>query len=199
MNGYRFETFEPQARGRHPTAAERRLEADREEAYHAGFMAGQSMATEAYLDEQNRLTSALIEAIGDARVTNEAARHHVASSVFPMIEAIATAIAPALADAGLAQEIARLVERALAHVPEARPRLRCAPEVVETVAACLADRGLAATVEEGPDLLPREAELHWDQGYDRLDLDACLAQIRACIASHLGSNEGEDDDPRRYG
>ena len=51
-----------------------------------------------------------------------------------------------------------------------------------------------------PELLPREAQVFWDQGYDHLDLDACIAQIRACIASHLHpGSEGEDDDPRRYG
>ena len=48
--------------------------------------------------------------------------------------------------------------------------------------------------------MPREAQVFWDQGYDHLDLDACIAQIRACIASHLQpSNVGEDDDPRQYG
>jgi hypothetical protein len=116
-----------------------------------------------------------------------------------MLEALAAAIAPALADAGLAAEIARLVERALVHAPAARPRLRCAPELVDTIEAALRERGLAAAIEEAPELLPREAQVFWDQGYDHLDLDACIAQIRACIASHLSSNAGEDDDPRQYG
>ena len=44
-------------------------------------------------------------------------------------------------------------------------------------------------VEEAPELLPREAQIFWDQGYDHLDLDACIAQIRACIASHLGNRQ----------
>ena len=58
-------------------------------------------------------------------------------------------------------------------------------------------RGLAATIEEAPELLPREAQIFWDQGYDHLDLDACVAQIRACIAAHLDrAKTGEADEPR---
>jgi hypothetical protein len=201
MNAYRLETFTPASgpwRGR-PNPIEQRVEAAREEAYHAGFLAGQAMAVEGFLEDQSRLTSELVEAIADARLTNEAARRHVIAGLAPMIESLAAAITPALAQAGLAAEIARLVERAVMQIPGARPRLRCAPEMVDTVAARLEERGLAAIVEEAPELLPREAQVFWDQGYDHLDLDACVAQIRACIASHLSSNAGEDDDPRRYG
>ena len=68
---------------------------------------GRPTATEAFLEEQGRLTSELVEAIDDARLTNEAARRHVAASLAPMVEALAGAIAPALADAGLGAEIAR--------------------------------------------------------------------------------------------
>jgi flagellar biosynthesis/type III secretory pathway protein FliH len=199
MSAYRLETFAPAfgLRG-HVDPVQQRIEAAREEAYHAGFLAGKSMATESFLEDQTRLTSELIEAIADSRLTNEAARRHVAASVAPMIEALAAALVPALAAAGLGAEIARLAERAL-HATAARPRLRCAPELVETVEAALTRRGLAAVIEEAPELMPREAQIFWDQGYDHLDLDACIAQIRACIASHLRSNVGEDDDPRQYG
>lgn len=197
MSGYRLETFAPAAAGaarprRDPVAE--RIAAVREEAWHAGFLEGQALATEAHLDDQTRLTSAFIEALADARVTNEAARHHVVESVAPMIEALVAAIAPTLADAGLPGEIARLVERALLHAPAARPRLRLAPELCDRIEAALRERGLAATLEEAPELLPREAQIFWDQGYDHLDLDACIAQVRACIASHVRSNAGTADD-----
>lgn len=201
MSGYRLETFAPvdeDGRQRR-TPSEARLEAVREEAYHAGFLEGQAMATEAHLEDQTRLTSAFIEALADARVTNEAARRHVAESLAPMIEALVDAIAPALADAGLAVEIARLVERAVVHAPAARPRLRLAPEVCDTIEAALRERGLAATIEEAPELLPREAQIFWDQGYDHLDLDACIAQVRGCIASHLRTNADESDERRQHG
>ncbi len=197
MNAYRLETFTPHEgplalRG---NPVERRIEAAREEAYHAGFMAGQGMATDAYLEEEGRLTSELVEAIADARLTNEAARRHVVATLAPMVEALAAAITPALAEAGLGLEIARLVERAVLLAPEPRPRLRCAPELVERLTLLLAHHGLDAAVEAAPDLLPREAQLFWDQGYDHIDLDACIAQIRACAASHLKSgSEGERDE-----
>lgn len=202
MTAFRLETFTPAAGSGAPrlSLAERRLEAAREEAYEQGFLAGQAMATEAWVEDEGRLTSELVEAIGDARLTNEAARRHVAASLAPMVEALASAITPALAEAGLGAEIARLAERALAQAPEARPRLRCAPELASRIAALLEARGIAALVEEAPELLPREAQVFWDQGYDHLDLDACIAQIRACIASHLEtSSAGDDHEPRQFG
>jgi hypothetical protein len=200
MSAYRLETFAPASGLRvRPPAPERRLEVVREEAWRAGFVAGQAAATESFLQDESRLTSELVEAIADARLTNEAARRHVAGSVAPMVEALATAVAPALAAAGIAAEIARLVERALIAAPDAVPRLRVAPELAGRVGRLLADRGLAATVEEAPELLPREAQVFWDQGYDHLDLDACIAQIRACLASHLEPSSEDDDDPRRVG
>jgi hypothetical protein len=111
-----------------------------------------------------------------------------------MIAALCRAIAPALASAGLPAEIGRLVERAAAAAPAARPRLRCAPEIAPRVRALLEERGLAAEIEEGPELLPREAQVFWDQGFDQLDLDACIAQIEACLASHLTSNHEDADE-----
>nr|MBA3324376.1 hypothetical protein [Paracoccaceae bacterium] len=63
-----------------------------------------------------------------------------------------------------------------------------------------AERGLAATVEPAPELLPREAVLHWDEGFDRIDLDACAAELRACVAAHLDpAGDAAPQDQRRYG
>lgn len=187
MTAIRLQTFAPAADPARARVAEldRRIAAAREEAYRTGFLAGQSAATEHYLEDQARLTSDFIEALNDARLSNEAARRHVAASLGPMIEALCGAITPALAETGLLDEIARLVARALQAAPEARPRLRCAPELAPTMRSLLAARGLDAEIEPAPELLPREAELHWDQGYDHLDLDACITRIQDCLAAHL--------------
>jgi hypothetical protein len=163
----------------------RRIEVACEEARAAGWLEGQAAATDAHLADDARLSSDLIEALEDARLTNEAARRHVMASVAPLIETLFTAVAPSLADAGLVAEIERLASRALAAAPEARLRLRCAPEVAPRVEAVLRERGVEGNVEPAPTLLPREARIHWDQGYDGLDLDACIASIRESLARHL--------------
>lgn len=173
-------------------ARDRALAAAREAAYHDGYLAGQAAATEATLADQTLLGSDLVEAISDARMTNEAARRHVTASLAGLVEALTDAIAPALAEAGIGAEIARLVARAVDAAPAARPRLRCAPELAPRIAALLEARGLDASVEAAPQLLPREAELLWDQGFDRLDLDACIAQIRECIASGCATRREEE-------
>ena len=201
MSAYRLETFSPASGYGAPriSLAQRQIEAAREAAYEDGFLAGQALATETYFQDESRLTSELVEAIADARLTNEAARRHVSASLAPMVEALVAGITPALAEAGLGGEIARLVERALSRAPEARPRLRCAPELAGRIEALLAALGLDACVEAAPELLPREAQIFWDQGYDHLDLDACIAHVRDCIASHLRTNAGEDHDRRQRG
>jgi flagellar biosynthesis/type III secretory pathway protein FliH len=198
MSAFRLQTFEPTA-AREPKISARDLAEARDAAWREGFLAGQSAATEAWLADQARLTSDFVEAMADAQMTHEAARRHVAAGLAPLLRAICAALTPALAEAGLAAEIAARVERALAAAPEGRPRLRVAPERVQALRGVLAERGLAATVEAAPELLPREAELHWDHGFDRIDLDACAEEIRACVSAHLEDSEGGFHAERRHG
>lgn len=201
MNAFRLKTIAPgSAPGARMSAHDRLLERIREEAYNSGFVAGQAAATEAHVADQARLTSELVEAMHDACMTNEAARRHVAASFAPVMCALVEAITPALAEAGLAEEIAKLVDRAIDAAPEAEPRLRCAPELAPVLRELFAGRERRVTVEEAPEMLPREARLYWDQGFDQLDLDACVAQVRACLASVMPSEQGdEENDERRFG
>ncbi len=186
MTAFRLETFIPRtgASGSED-AVQARIDAAREEARAAGWLEGHAAATDAHLADDARLSSELIEALEDARLTNEAARRHVMASVAPLIETLFSAVAPSLAEAGLIGEIERLAARALDAAPEARLRLRCAPELAPRVGAVLRGRAVEASVEPAPTLMPREARIHWDQGYDRLDLDACIADIRDSLARHL--------------
>jgi hypothetical protein len=103
-----------------------------------------------------------------------------------MVGALVAALSARLADAALQAEILRRVERALSAAPEPKPRLRVAPELVERLGGLLAERGLDVEIEAGATLLPREAELRWDDGLDHIDIDACAAEIAECVARHLG-------------
>jgi hypothetical protein len=194
MSLFRLETFSPDATpARRVSPLERRIEGVREDAYQAGFVAGQGAATEGHLEDQSRLTAAFIEALEDARMTNEAARRHVAASLAPVMAALARTVAPALAEAGLAAEVERLAARALAAAPEARLRLRVSPEMTAHIVHILSVRGFDATVEPAPELLPREVQIFWDQGYDHLDLDACAARVLARIAACIDPQRDEPD------
>ena len=69
-----------------------------------------------------------------------------------------------------------------------------------STAGLLAERGIAAIVEPAPELLPREARVLWDQGYDRIDLQQCIAQALACVAAHTEPQSEETKDEQiRYG
>lgn len=201
MSVYRLETFAPGAAPRpiRNDVVERRVAAAREAGFTDGYVAGQAAATEVMLADDHRLTSTLVEAIQDARMTNEAARRHVAASLAPMLEAIVAAITPTLAEAGLAAEVARAVERAISAAPKARPRIRCAPEMIDPLGDRLEARGVAALIEAAPELLPREAQVFWDHGFDHIDLDACAAHVRACVLGHLQRDMNGEDDERQHG
>jgi flagellar biosynthesis/type III secretory pathway protein FliH len=202
MTPYRLRTLSPAEDTARARAHEidRRIAEARAEAQAAGFLEGRAAATEAFLADQARLTSELIEALSDARLTNEAARRHVAASLAPVIEHLCAAITPALAETGLFAEITRLVARAIETAPAALPRLRCAPEVAPAIAKALNARGLDAEVRGAPELGPREARIAWDQGYDHLDLDACVEKIHAILAAQLCAEETEAEpaEQRRH-
>jgi flagellar assembly protein FliH len=194
-SGFRLQTFSPgRANPDEPSPEDRARAALHDEGYRSGYVEGQAAATEAHLEDQTRLTAALVEALEDAALTNEAARRHVVASLAPMIEELVRAITPALAEAGLSREVARLVSEALEAAPDAVPNLRCAPELLDKLEEILGVRGLNARIEAAPELLPREVTIAWDQGFDHLDLDACIARIGACIASHLTRETGNETD-----
>jgi hypothetical protein len=199
MRALRLETIEPVADpdALRASEAEAALVAAREAGYEAGFVAGQAAATEVHLDDQAKLSAALVEAICDGQLTNEAARQAVLGPIGPLVAKLFRALAPGIAEAGLAEEIARRAEAAVRAVPAATPRIRCAPEVAPVVEALLGARGIPGSVEAAPELLPREAEVAWAQGFDRIDLDACIAEIDAAIGLHLLPGAG--DEERRYG
>jgi flagellar biosynthesis/type III secretory pathway protein FliH len=202
MRALRLETFDPVTDPQRARAEARRreTEAAREEGYRAGWLAGQEAATEAFLDDQAKLTSVLVETLQDGLITNEAARRAVVAGVGPLVTRLFEAVAPALADAGIVEEIVRQTETALRAAPAAKPRIRCAPELVGRLRDVLDAHRIDGSVEEAPELLPREAEIAWDQGYDHVDLDGCIARIRAMLAAHLNlSSETETDERRRYG
>ncbi|TPE53833.1 hypothetical protein [Amaricoccus solimangrovi] len=198
MTPYRLQTFAPgadEARAR-ALETERRVAAAREEARAEGYRDGRAAAAEARRADEARLGAGLIEALSDARLTNEAARRHVLASLAPVIEQFCAAIAPALADTALFAEIARLVTRAAEAAPAARPRLHCAPGLAPVVEKILGARGLDAEVRADGALGPREARLAWEQGYDHLDLDACVARVRSILAALPRS--AEEEEHRRH-
>jgi flagellar biosynthesis/type III secretory pathway protein FliH len=202
MTPYRLRTISPPEDAARARARDidRRIAEAGAEARAAGHLEGRAAAAEAYLADQARLTSELVEALSDARLTNEAARRHVAASLAPVIEHLCAAITPALAQTGLFAEITRLVARAIETAPAALPRLRCAPEVAPAIAKALSARGLDAEVRGAPELGPREARIAWDQGYDHLDLDACVGRIHAILGAQLRAEapEVEPEEHRRH-
>ncbi|MEM8569619.1 MAG: hypothetical protein AAGG56_01810 [Pseudomonadota bacterium] len=202
MSSFRFEEFTLEKKNEKKDQEKRAeiaamIEQARSEGYSEGYLAGQAEATENHLADQGRLTSQLVEAIGDAGMTNEAARRHVSATVAPLIEAVAKAIAPSLAQSAMVGEIGRIVSDAVESAPDARPLVYCASELIAPLQRLIDEHELSAQVEEDPGLLPLEAKIFWDQGYDHLRLDTCIDRILEVISSHFSQDNGSLRDERR--
>lgn len=196
MRAFKLEVIAPSIDpAREKAAAEAAMRAvAREEGYREGYLAGQAAAMEAHMEDQARLTAAFLETFADAQFTNEAARQSVLAAIGPLLAKLFSAVAPSVADLGLPTEIAARIEAALKAAPGATLRIRCAPEVAPVVKGLLASRKLSGEVETAPELLPREAEVAWAQGFDRIDLDGCIADIRAAIDAHFDIEESGHEE-----
>ncbi|MEO1292475.1 MAG: hypothetical protein AAFV62_06560 [Pseudomonadota bacterium] len=185
-----LEDFAPGATGTYgrtetdPAAA---LQAAWSEGYEAGARQGAEAAAKEAEEDRQRVSAALVEAVRDLRLGHGEVQAQVIAGVAPLIAAAVGALAPKLALAGLADRAADAVAHALATRPNPIPILACAPESHAAVAAALAEANLEARVHEDPRLTPLEAEIRWDDGFDRIDLTALLELLDRFVDETLAT------------
>lgn len=160
-----------------------------------GFQQGADESAREHAEVQDQLRGQLIEALRDDAMEQHAAQTAAVASLLPVIDAMVNTLAPALAEAGFAEQLTTHLRTALDHRPNLRPVLHCAPEAAATLQAALTDWPVASEVVEDNRLTPLEAKLHWDDGFDHIDLDRCLAEMTESIARFrqaLAPDQNED-------
>ena len=146
------------------------IEVVRKEAHEAGIRDGAAAASEAFSSEQSRCLSRIHEAIGDTYFAREEAHLLALSSLRPLIESLAKAIAPALCLNGLAAEIAKLVDDAARRAPEDILTIFVPAGMKPEILKLFEHTRPNVQVAEDKSLASSSARVDWGGGFELIDL-----------------------------
>jgi hypothetical protein len=167
--------------------------AAQKEAYERGYMEGSAATAERIEAEQAQLRSQLVEAIRDMEMSYSEARFAVLDSIKPVLDSLIEILAPMLAREGLGPAVVDLATRYIASAPSSELRIAVAAENVEAIEE--ATRGISTNpiVVVDHTLSPFTARLFWAEGFDQINLDECIAEIRSAMDSFYSEIEGDQD------
>lgn len=157
------------------------IEAIRKEAFEAGIREGAAATSEAFSSEQSRCLSRIQEVIGDTFFAREEAHRLALSSLRPLIETLAEAMAPALSNAGLSAEIAKIAEEAAMRAPDETLTVFVPTGMGSDIAEILERPEPAVSISEDAQLNSTQARVSWSGGFDLIDLGATSAAAIAAI------------------
>ena len=165
------------------------FDALRVNAYNDGVKSGAEAATRAFETEKIRTLAPILEALNDITFSQIEAQRAVLKSVQPMLEQLLNAIFPQLASQGFATEVAALVETAYKKAPQAKIIISVTPDAVSSIEAALAPAKADYAIEPDPNLGGLEATVSWQGGYDQINLDATLSEVRTIIHDFFSNLE----------
>lgn len=201
MADFELETIEPETRrGRSGQMTGREWQAMRDEIYAKGYKDGVDTAVRGIEAEKSRYLSALNETLQDQRFDFDQASTTVQASVSAMVEAVSTVLAPSLAGIHFQERIQAVIVAATRKALDGQLVLKVSPECHDAVSKDLAASGTHAKVLADEALSGMVAELDWEGGTDRLDLDGAVEVIKAATTDYVTAiKEAADERHRRAG
>lgn len=190
------ETTGPSARLIDPNHLETMLAKARGKGKADGFAEGVAMAEQRAESELRMLLQSIREKIADLDIQRHEVNGQINDGVGKICDALFKAIAPALAEAGLVSEINAAVSSALRQVPESSLLIVVSPDQSQRVAEALDLGTLPVRIDDDPDLGGLQARIHWQGGFDAIDLDTCIAEASTVLNAYLGAanNAVSSDD-----
>ena len=189
MGLFKLESFAHDAEIRKGISKFESFEAMRENAFKDGVKSGAEAATRAYEAEKLRTLAPILEALNDMSFSQIEARQAMLNSLRPMIAKLVEAVLPQSAHHGLAAGISELVARACEKSPESRIVIFVAPDAVSAIQALLAPSKADFSVEPEPEFDGLQARIEWQGGYDQIDLDAALNEIRTAVDGFFSTTQ----------
>ena len=165
------------------------IEAIRKEAFEAGVRDGAAAASDAFSSEQSRCLSRVQEVIGDTFFAREEAHRLALSSLHPLIKSLAEAMAPALSNAGLSTEIAKIAEEAAIRAPNDTLTVFVPDGMGSDIGEMLLGVSPEVSISEDPMLESTQARVSWSGGFDLIDLGATSAAVIAAIDAFFNEVE----------
>lgn len=179
----RFEVFTPADAPEQSAVPdyEARLRRAWEDGHAAGFVAGAEAAARENAERQDQLRARMVEVLKDAILDRNAAQAQILGRIWPTVAALVGTLTPGLARAGFLELAERSLQEALRSRPTPHPTLQCAPEDEPALRLVLQKHEGLFTLAVDPVLTPLEAELHWADGFDRIDVNAVATDILKAI------------------
>jgi flagellar assembly protein FliH len=170
------------------------FEALRDSAYSEGVKAGAEATSRAFEDEKIRTLAPILEALNDMGFTQVEACQAMLESMRPMVEQLVETVLPDSARQGLASEVAALLGKAYEKAPTARIVITVNPDAVSSIQSLLAPSKADFTIEPDPALGELQARVNWQGGYDQINLDEALKDVRAAIDTFFTTFERTGTD-----
>ncbi len=165
------------------------FEALRENAYSDGVKTGAEAASRAFEDEKIRTLAPILEALNDMAFTQVEACQAMLRSMRPMVEQLVQTVLPESARLGLGAEVAALLCKAYEKAPAARIIISVTPDAVASIQSLLAPSKADFSVEANPALSGLQAQVAWQGGYDQINLDTALDNVRGAIDTFFNTFE----------
>jgi len=159
------------------------FEALRDNAYTEGVKAGADATSRAFEEEKIRTLAPILEALNDMAFTQVEACRSMVKSMQPMVEQLVETLLPESARLGFGAEVSALISKALEKAPSAKLIITVSPDTVTAMQSMLAPAKADYAIEPDPSMGALEARVSWQGGYDKIDLDATLTEIRAAITA----------------
>ncbi len=189
MSALKLESFSHDVEIRRGISKFESFEALRDSAYSEGVKTGAEAATRAFEDEKTRTLAPILEALNDMAFTQIEACQAMLNSMQPMVEQLVETVLPESASQGFGAEVAALLRKAYEKAPTAQIVISVAPDTVASIQSLLAPSKADFSVESDASLDGLKARVSWKGGYDQIDLDDALKDVRAAIGTFFNTFE----------
>jgi len=194
MSVLKLESFSHDVEIRRGISKFESFEALRDSAYSDGVKTGAEAASRAFEDEKIRTLAPILEALNDMAFSQIEACQTMLKSMRPMVEQLVQTVLPESARLGFGAEVSALLCKAYEKAPTSQIIISVAPDAVASIQGLLAPSKADFTVEADPTLDGLQARVNWQGGYDQIDLDAALNDIRTAIDTFFNKIEKTGTD-----
>lgn len=177
----------------------RALKSAQEEGYRQGFSDGAAASASEHAASEAVLREQFVEALRDAALAHAAVRSDIMAAFFTVAERVFRQFAVTVAQSLAPQEVVAHLRRAAEQAPDATLIVAAAPELAERLRGFLEDEAIAAEIVADPRLTPLEAQIRWENGFDRIDFDSALEAIERLLENTRQSIGAQDHADRRLG
>lgn len=192
----RFQDFATDGSGGvvpHDADVEERIAKAYAEGHEAGVKAGAEASALVHAEAQDRLRAEVVEALRDHHQERVEVQAQVLAGLAPLLKTVIEQLAPLMAALGLPDQVDAALSKALETRPDPRPIIRCAAEVVPGLEPALGKWAGKYELKIDSRLTPHEVHLHWDDGFDVIDLDRTMDGILGAIEALIQSTGAAGD------